>query len=468
MSASYFRAVQKDSAKRIQELEEELSRRRKHHASVSNALNDLLPRKSPIARLPREILLLTFKLVIVNNPTDIRYLLFICCDWYQLICGTSHLWSRIDLCPTWEIGDATFLLGYLNSALKYSRALPLNVTVDLTGISRLETAAIETVTSGGLTTVEEIAKWLQRLGDMKTTFPPLKDQLILYSRLFRGVIGTKGQHLKRWRSFHLRAAGAQDTDFSLWEFVECLGWPAPLLESMVIEGLGDLHEQIDPPSRLRAPKLRTLVADVANPLDFCPEDPTNLEDLRVPFGIDGISRMDLCQFIGLKHLYLSSIPSMAYSPVTDPPFSLPFLEQLSIHGHFAESVFYQMELPELKIVRLLDSRPMAIFRLLVADSICKVKELHLLLKKDDEAFAVAAQYIWHFPQLERLVVPEWNLNYVSSCIKELVALYGMPKSLKLIGYVIGDTSGKPLVSLSELFWKPAQDFTYGWKFQLKS
>ena len=406
----------------------------------------------PINRIPIELLIDIFRLVIgKRDSTVIRTLLLVCQQWYNTINNTAYLWSTIAIYPKDFLEDIPRVSKFISTAVEKSLDLPIEVHFDFTHIPVM----------GFLVGPQDVGQ--ERLKSHL-------DDLLLR------VVGDKGETMRRWRTFIFRINHVLDC---LPAFNTILIHPTPNLRELQLHL--NLSMEVTNPVQFMSElsTLRTLVlVTKTSPLDFI-SSANSLQSLS--FEVHGIIDLTatLEPFQNLCDLTLN----FNWPPLLDhtqvQTVCLPRLERFTLIFddlfYFPVHLMKMIEMPSLRTLRLL-GHP-AIDQVLKAQLYTNVHSLHLLTKRSPNVFGEPRRFrktmtlpflasrLQHYTALRNLVVARWHLTTAMGALRYLIVKGEAPVALRSVTALIRDCNWG-ILSDDTVFWtlmtpgREIEDYVY--------
>jgi hypothetical protein len=447
-------------SQRIQQLQAKLEKEIQYRKCLERKIGAIRTCKNiPVLKLPQELIVRIFELVMLDDPRDIQRVLPVCKHWYNTATQYPYLWNRIDIRPNWDINDIERLTKYVSCALRRSRGLPLDVTVFSRNSPRLRDTVVEVMASAispERETIENITSWFWDVIDLPVYDSP---PFTVWQKKYESVLNQLGEHLHRWRSITLDIDAEEDLLF--FNFFSDLRSKGEATALQCVTFLGDTFVDYDELSLPIAPSLKSINIPADHILDIAISDPSQLHDIRTTF-------VDFHQISLMRNLRLLYIrPAWRFQDRQMQQVFLPSLEELSLHGQFNQAIINAFNVPQLRILRLIDETN--------AESIDdetplhytpfnRVSRLHLLNLPSltgPKFLQVMKQLLKQFRYLESLTIPRWDER------ETLIALYDLQrddlcaKTLRYVNILATLASGEKIDGSSALFWKTADDFVYG-------
>lgn len=394
---------------------------------------------APADRLPEEVLVFIFKILIEPRSTSIGPLLLVSHYWHYVAVTTPSIWSRIHSRPH-SLEEVRKDTTYFQIAVKNSAGLPLDVTIDLQNLDYWGKKGIPTAVSHE---------------DQRD------DADVVLSGLIKAFVGDNRTNIARLRSISLNDAYQNELSFmsserAIGRLLKELDCPAPLLESL------SLHLYSIEPYFFRRRSLHDLKAlkhftfDAGGHLNYIRFIPETIQTLS--FRLLGTTQV-LSQFIGLRTLSIANWTSLGLSDEADPEVIFPLLECLTLRLCHPSGMRFRTALlphkiraPSLNTLRLLDAE--AITAVGIAEAYHHVHTLDLLSPQSQVIIGFIKRHLYKYAALVNLTVFPGNLNVVKD---EGLALTG----LNFVYTIISDKEGMAVDASIELpLWKPASDYIY--------
>jgi len=384
--------------------------------------------EKPIHRLPEELLVYVFKIIIEYNLLGIGRLLFVSQYWYSVIQNTPSLWSRIRIAPRIS-NDVIKYTQYAMVALVNSVDSLLDITIDL----RLYT------------------NYLDERGDKVLREFLSEPDEVGFGKIFQILVGNDGSSMARWRSLRVRIP---ELPFDLYfkpgsvigRFIGGLRYPTPHLQSLSIH-LNSADEHFPkvggPLQDLR--RLKRFTMDAGGHLGYFNYDPKNIEVLC--FRLWGSTKV-MAPFLNLRHLSVSSMPNHGITHEYDPVIVLPLLESLTfgVWGSLqksspAKALSRKIHAPILDTLRLLHDK--AILTMNEVTSFRHVRALDLLSQstRPDIVLDFIHKNLPDYTALTSLTVCPWHLEGVMNGLRSLRDQGRAPMHFGTTYTIVSDNEG---------------------------
>jgi len=379
--------------------------------------------ETPIHRLPEELLVYVFQIIVRYSPLSIGRLLFVSRYWYSVIRNMPSLWSRIRIAPRIS-NDILKCTQYAMVTLANSTDSLLDITIDL----------------------HQYTYWDKRRYGLSPNRSLLELDDVHFTRLFRVLLGNDGSNLARWRSFRVRLpypSSQFEPNTAFGRFIEELRHPIPHLESLSLH-LNPADEYF-PKIRGTLQHLRRLTMDAGGHLGYLDYHPKNIEILY--FRLWNSTKV-ISQFTNLQHLSISSAPNYGITHKDDPVIVFPLLQSLTLHVWYSwlglssvKELTRKIRAPLLDTLRLLGDD--AILAVAEATAFHHVDTLDLLSLKEvpDILLRFIRDSLPSYTALTSLTVTPWHIGYVRNGLRTLKDKGRLPVHLETVYTIVSDNEG---------------------------
>lgn len=399
---------------------------------------------SPADRLPEELLVSIIKILIEPRPSSIGPLLFISRYWHHVAVTTPSLWSKIHSGPR-SLEGVRKDTKYVQTAVKNSASLPLDIAIDL----------------------QNLDCWSEN--DINTTVSHKDrehDREILLYGLIKAFVGDNRINAARLRSISLNNMYQKGFSFISGEYATSkllkeLDCPTPLLESLSLRltSVDPYFKSIASLQDLRA--LKHLIVDAGGRLGYIKFIPKMIQTLF--FRLWGTTKV-LSQFTGLRNLSIANWANAGLSYDADPELTFPLLECLTWRlwhpsgmKPSAALLPHKIKAPSLTTLRLLDADAIVVVG--DADTYHHVHTLDLLSSAPEEIIGFVKQNLYKYTALVNLTVFPRDLDVVRDEIRALQDQ--APTGLNSLYTILSDKEGTVVdASIKLPSWRPAKDYIY--------
>jgi F-box-like len=343
-----------------------------YHASIA-----------PIRQCPSEVLLMIFKMYLVENPRVIRRLLLVCKHWYQVVSTSSQLWThiRVEFTDDWDVESISKKTNrYIDTCLQRSGSTLLEVDLDfrhLLSVPDQITGSIFNtlrlfVSSEG---EDDLSYWVRNL-DTRTLddrHTMSRSHLDYAVEVIAKLAGKGGSVMKRWKRLDLQLPEDEsDLAEELWdEFI----YPTPNLTQMVVGGASRHHLPHHWDTATNAfPDLSSLkhldMHDVPDWQCFTIHG-SSLQSLILRRSVENWTAASLAYFTNLQTLELiGGYREFRRTPSAPCILNLPELRQLTLRGHFLFASMIEFVAPQLHMFEIIQLDPSSFPGLPKAQPLC--------------------------------------------------------------------------------------------------
>ena len=351
--------------------------------------------------LPFDVLGLIFHHTPKLGPFDLYPILFVCHSWHEAVCQHSSLWSDIKLdymIYTMFSVRGTFqetrASNYLRCCLKYSRTMPLDITLDFERFSELS--------YGGRIHYE-----------------------VRIIPLLKVLVGRGEEHLARWRSFTWRAIICAESVPITLPFL-----PSTIPNLQTIKFFDVFHYDNRHSAFPTCPNLQTAQLQLCNQFILKENDFSHVTELKL--GTDHIWPLEdvevLHKFSHVRRLTLYTLGHTYFTKSSDDitraevPF--PQLHNLRLYGGPALELVKLLKTPMLKE---LEFDKVSTFDVLEVVSLAStIETAHIQIRQCDIDSEVSTSekvmgLLTVAPLLQHLHVPKWLHEELESrclCLEE--------------------------------------------------
>lgn len=418
---------------------------------------------APVDRLPEELLIDIFKVLVEPDPPAIGSIFLVSRYWHHIIQATPSMWSRIAIRPR-SPDEVTKSIQYLHIAVKNSVNLPLDITVDLHYLKH-HYDTTDSLHSGSNYDISDNSS----SAPYETQEGVHEERLIV--QLLQAVVGDGGVNVLRWRRFMFTVqpdiSGLSPGDGVVGEFLVRFNYPAPHLESLSLHlYAADMYF-----SRIRGPlqdlrSLKHLVMDAGGHLGYIKFTPERVETLC--FRLWGPTRV-LSSFINLRNLAIVNWANSGVSYAANQELTFPLLECLTLQlahpsgvGDCTVVLPHKIQAPLLTTLRLLDDEAMDSIG--NANAYHHVRTLDLLGPSSNKVQAFIGSHLYKYTALTTLTVCPWNLSNASDQLRGLKFRGQAPVDLVGLHTVISDKQGvlldKQNIRSMMPSWRQAEEYIY--------
>lgn len=405
---------------------------------------------SSVYRLPEELLVSVFTILIESNPSSIGTLLFVSRYWHSVAATTASIWSKIHSRPR-SLEEVKKDTKYIQTAVKNSSNLPLDVTIDLYNLE-YKTSPADSYPNQSLAAVED------GQGDGAD---------VLLFGLFKALVGDRRINVARLRSISLNnthpgGIGVLTDEIAVKRFLSGLDCPTPLLESLSLHLPYVDHYFTGKESLQDLKALKHLIVDAGGHLGCINLIPETIQTLA--FRLWSTTRV-LSRFNRLRVLSIDNWPNAGVTYDADPELIFPLLKCLTWRLRYSPylmskrtaSLPQKIRAPSLTTLRLLDAEAITVVG--GADVYHHVHTLDLLSPALKEIIDFIQLHLYKYTALVNLTVLPGNLDVVKDKIR---ALQGqVPTGLNSLYTIISDKNGVVVDESTELpSWRPAEDYIY--------
>ncbi|KIM26419.1 hypothetical protein M408DRAFT_330596 [Serendipita vermifera MAFF 305830] len=422
---------------------------------------------APADRLPEELLVAIFKVLIEPSPTLIGPLLLVSRFWHHVAVTTPSMWSRIHSQPH-SPDEVRRDTEYVRAAVKNSCNLPLDVTIDLQSLEykpppakssskKLLTPTADEDPENGVTSVID--------GKQEN------DTEQLLSELFGALVGEDGENAVRLKSIRLnnvrRGYGLIGSENAVDRFLKGLEGPTPLLESLSLHLYAiEYHFPRTGGPLQDLDSLKHLTLDAGGYLEFIKFKPETIQTLS--FRLWGTTRV-LSRFTGLRTLSIANWANRGVSYEADPELTFPLLECLTLRLCHPSGMIrcagllpHKVRAPSLTTLRLLDAEAISIVG--NADAYHHVHTLDLLSSDLQAIRGFMKLHLYKYAALVNLTVFPRHLDFVKDEIRALKFQGQSPPKLNFLYTVVSDREGVIVDQQGAIVevpsWRSANEYIY--------
>ncbi|KIM26422.1 hypothetical protein M408DRAFT_25389 [Serendipita vermifera MAFF 305830] len=411
-------------------------------------------------RLPEELLVSVFRILVEPDSSSIGPLLLVSRYWHHVAVATPSMWSRIQSRPH-SLEDVAKDIEYIQTAIKNSSNLPLDITIDLQNLEYKPSPE------------DNYLKGPPKLASQLHEDQEDNAEVLLF-RLIDAFVGDDCINVTRLRSISVNNVHQKEFSFVISErtthwLLKRLDGPTPLLESLSLHVHSvDLYfpRKGGPFQDLKA--LKHLIVDASGHLGYIKFKPETIQALS--FRLWGTTRV-LSQFTRLRSLSIVNWVDqdiwadhdISYDP--DPELMFPLLDCLTLRlsrspidiSNSTFSLPHKIRAPSLTTLRLLDAEAITVVG--AANVYHHVHTLDLLSPTLEGMIDFIKLHLYKYTALVNLAVFPNSLNVVKD---EIRALQGQaPTGLNSLYTIISDKEGMVVDGSIELpSWRPAKDYIY--------
>jgi len=409
--------------KQIEILEQQLKDARDLRVKLQQDI-EIFQRDGPsIRKLPPELLTIIFRNYLDKNASIIRRLLLVCRQWHSLIKDNSNLWSIIRIAPG-PYDDLESLKSrrhYINTCLRNSSNLPLDITIDYGGLSTLYGLCVKALRvvahqlrcrnceyydKGIDLDVEEeedmVRDWLDGQWFRENEGVPLMLQYDEHcAHLLHELAGNRGEHMLRWRSFHFSGPKWRDSTLYPPYIYSTFQHPSPILEQLSLVRIPAYNYTrnvvLPQVEQLRS---LSLIDSLTLAKISSSQSILNMQHLNLEYNgyHEPEELITLFRLVNLKTLRLNAGWEGINSQMIPPTTTFSDLTILKLRGDFNPKIFVAMRLPKLQVLVLENDR--AFITVVDADFVLTVPHLELCFYVEETIL----KYLHRFESVEVLKV----------------------------------------------------------------
>ena len=401
---------------------------------------------APIRRCPSEVLLMIFKLYVVEDPLAIGQLLLVCKHWYELASTSPQLWThiRVEFTDDWDvksISETTYR--YIDMCLQRSGSMLLEVGLDFRNLMSIHGQIIKEILDNLENFVSdnqgELISWATDLdteavdnGEVMSSF-----HLDYAFEVINKLVGENGGTMKRWKSLDLQFP--LDDNELAQEVWDHFLYPTPNLTRMV---LGEFRRYFPHHSGNVTPAFPDLsslkhldIYDAPDRQCFAPHG-SSLQSLILRGGTESWTATSLASFTNLQTLELIGEYYEFQRPPSSPPIlNLPELRQLTLRGDFSFSDMMEFVAPKLRMLNIVQEDSWCFPTLPNAQPPCVGWELDSYYERDREGLQHQLdEILTKYHTTERLVCPEDLSDLVIETLQRRKANGTLSSTLRTVAF----------------------------------
>ncbi|PVF97001.1 hypothetical protein CPB86DRAFT_468188 [Serendipita vermifera] len=248
---------------------------------------------APVYSLPLEVIAEIAYYVILTTRIPIGRLMLVSTKWHQAIINAPLLWTIIDINVRKSVPTLESCAKYCANCVLRSGELPVDIKLTFSKPkTRLDHVLHDLENEGLFRHYREIYQD-SNLPDLPSSASVERS---LQETIFRTLIGSKGEVMRRWKSFHyICSSDAKNSTFmsgakdDLMMSLLDLGWfshPTPLLESFIVDSPHLIWDFNGP--NIRHAYSETSIQNTMPQLPYMPR----VQTLRIPVHFNLLSRRE--------------------------------------------------------------------------------------------------------------------------------------------------------------------------------
>jgi len=439
--------------KQIVSLEQQLKAARELRIKLRQDL-EIFQRGGPsIQKLPPEVLAIIFRNYLDENPSTIRRLLLVCRQWHSLVKTNSNFWSIICIAPGGydDLDTLKSRQHYIKACLRNSGNLPLDITINYGQPNTLVDLCmkalqkiVQQLRCSNYAHLKEIVfdvkeeEWMARSwldSERFDNLEPDRDSLMLRyeelcAQLLRELIGKRGEHMLRWRSFHFTGPTWGEGALHPAHIYSPLRYPTPMLEQLSLVGFLTFNYSKGRGVFSEIRQLRSLSLGYSLTLAelFSGQPLSNLEHLVLEYDSMVFEELKFpSSFVDLKTLCLSTIWGLKKDDMDMNGATFEELITLELQGDFDPEIFVHMSMPKLQ--HLVLGNYGAFESVLDAQFISILPHLELRFEIERN---MALKYLYRFKSIEILQVYSHHEALFKDIIAHLFSARGHVQKLRTL------------------------------------